>query len=182
MIDNLYESWRKSSALKFESVFYDPIVETFCQWHSSTDNGRDEKARIFNAGYEVFIYAFFVGLYKNERRPLNGATRSFSMEIFRLGDVKERNTNRNKYTAIQRYLFAALIAKSDINLVEYDKGNISTEEAVSILMTTLNEYANGGFYYINDIMNKQDDFFTSSENVLSLICGEDLIEKAKYKQ
>ena len=104
------------------------------------------------------------------------------MEIFRLGDVKERNTNRNKYTAIQRYLFAALIAKSDINLVEYDKGNISTEEAVSILMTTLNEYANGGFYYINDIMNKQDDFFTSSENVLSLICGEDLIEKAKYKQ
>ena len=43
MIDNLYESWRKSSALKFESIFYDPIVETFCQWHSSTDNGRDEK-------------------------------------------------------------------------------------------------------------------------------------------
>lgn len=179
MIDNLYEAWRKSSALKFESIFYEPIVEAFCQWHSSTDNGRDERGRIFNAGYEVFLYAFFVGLYKNERRPLNGTTKSFSMEVFRLGDVKERNTKRSKYTAIQHYIFAALIAKTDINLVEYDKGNIPTEDAVSSLMTTLNEYANGGFYYINDIMDKQDDFFTYSENVLSLICGEELIEKAK---
>ena len=179
MIANLYDSWKQSRALKYESLFHDSIVDSFCQWHSGTDNGRDEKGRIFNAGYEVFIYAFFVGLYKGERRPLNGSTKSFSMEIFRLGDVREKNTNRSKYVAIQRYIFAALIAKSDIDLVEYDKGNITTEETVNTLMTTLNEYANGGFYYINSILSQQDDFFTSSENVLSLICGEELIEKAK---
>lgn len=179
MIANLYESWKQSRALKYESLFHEPIVDSFCQWHSGTDNGRDEKGLIFNAGYEVFIYAFFIGLYRGERRPLNGSTKSFSMEIFRLGDVKERNTKRSKYVAIQRYIFAALIAKSDIDLVEYDKGNITTEEAVNTLMTTLNEYANGGFYYINSILSQQDDFFTSSENVLSLICGDELIEKAK---
>ena len=83
-----------------------------------------------------------------------------------------------EWSIIQRYIFAALVAQSDINLVEYDKGNLSTEDAVSTLMTTLNEYANGGFYYINDIMDKQNDFFTSSENVLSLICGDKLIEEA----
>ncbi|MBD5420811.1 MAG: hypothetical protein HDR47_06230 [Bacteroides sp.] len=101
------------------------------------------------------------------------------MEIFRLGDVKERNTNRNKYVAIQRYIFAALVARTDIDLVEYDKGNVSTEDAVNMLMETLNEYANGGFYYINEILAQQNDFFASSENVLSLICGDELIERAK---
>ena len=179
MIANLYDSWKQSRALKYESLFHEPIVNSFCQWQSSTDNGRDVKGRIFNAGYEVFIYAFFIGLYKGERRPLKGSTKSFSMEIFRLGDVKERNTNRNKYVAIQRYIFAALVARTDIDLVEYDKGNVSTEDAVNMLMETLNEYANGGFYYINEILAQQNDFFASSENVLSLICGDELIERAK---
>lgn len=179
MIANLYDSWKQSRALKYESIFHEPVVNSFCQWQSATDNGRDEKGRLFNAGYEVFIYAFFIGLYRNERRPLSGSTKSFSMEIFRLGDIKEKGTNRKKYSAIQRYLFAALIAKTDIDLVEYDKGNLATEEAVNSLMKTLNEYANGGFYYINEILDKQNDFFMSSENVLSLICGDEVIEKAK---
>lgn len=179
MIANLYDNWKQSRALKYESSFHESIVNSFCQWQSATDNGRDEKGRLFNAGYEVFIYAFFIGLYKGERRPLNGTTKSFSMEIFRLGDVKEKSTTRTKYTAIQRYIFAALIARTDLDLVEYDKGNISTEDAVNSLMLTLNEYANGGFYYINSVMNRQDDFFMSSENVLSLICGDELIQRAK---
>ncbi len=169
MIKNLYEEWKKSSALRYESIFHDPIVNSFCQWHSGTDNGRDDKGLIFNAGYEAFIYAFFVGLYRNERRPLVGQTRSFSMEIFRLGDVSTRNTGRKKYTEIQQNIFAALIAKTDLDLVEYDKGNITADEAVSKLMTTLNEYANAGFYAINEKMSHQEDYFTISENVLNFV-------------
>lgn len=169
MIRNLYDEWKKSSALRYESAFHAPIVEAFCQWHSGTDKGRNDKGRIFNAGYEAFIYAFFVGLYRNERRPLSGQTRSFSMEVFRLGDVNDRNTGRKKYTEIQQNIFAALIAKTDLDLVEYDRGNITSEEAVSILMATMNEIANAGFYAINDKMKQQEDFFTVSENVLDFV-------------
>lgn len=169
MIKNLYEEWKKSSALKYETIFHTPIVNAFCQWQSSTDTGRDAKGRIFNAGYEVFIYAFFVGLYRNERRPQIGQTKSFSMEIFRLGDVSERKTDRKKYTEIQQYIFAALVAKTDLDLVAFDQGQITVDEAVSKLMTTLNEYANAGFYAINDKLSHQDDFFTNSENVLEFV-------------
>lgn len=172
MIKNLFEEWRKCSALKYETIFHAPIVEAFCQWHSGTDNGRDEKGRIFNAGYEAFIYAFFTGLYRNERRPLVGQTRSFSMEVFRLGDVRDKTTGRKKYIAIQEYIFAALIAKSDIDLVEYDQGHITSDEAVAKLMTTMNEIANAGFYAINDKMKQQEDFFTSSENVLDFVLAK----------
>ena len=169
MIKNLYEEWKKSSVLKYETIFHMPIVNAFCQWHSGTDKGRDDKGLIFNAGYEAFIYAFFVGLYRNERRPLVGQTRSFSMEIFRLGDVSTRNTGRKKYTEIQQNIFAALIAKTDLDLVEYDKGNITADEAISKLMTTLNEYANAGFYAINEKMSHQEDYFMSSKNVLEFV-------------
>ena len=172
MIRNLYDEWKKSSALRYESAFHAPIVEAFCQWHSGTDKGRNDKGRIFNAGYEAFIYAFFVGLYRNERRPLSGQTRSFSMEVFRLGDVNDRNTGRKKYTEIQQYIFAALIAKTDLDLVEYDRGNITSEEAVNQLMTTMNEIANAGFYAINDKMKQQEDFFTVSENVLDFVIAK----------
>ena len=169
MTKSLYDEWRQSRAMKFESIFYTPIVEAFCQWHSSTDNGRDEKGRIFNAGYEVFIYAFFVGLYRGERRPLAGQTKSFSMEVFRLGDVSEKGTGRKKYVTIQRYIFAALIAKSDIDLVAYDDEKLDADETVAILMQTFNEYANAGFYAINEKMNEQEDYFLNSENVLEFV-------------
>lgn len=171
MTKSLYDEWRQSRALKFESIFYAPIVEAFCQWHSSSDSGREEKGRIFNAGYEVFIYAFFVGLYRNERRPLAGQTKSFSMEVFRLGDVSEKGTDRKKYTAIQRYIFAALIAKSNIDLVAYDEEKLDTDETVAVLMQTFSEYANAGFYAINEKMNEQEDYFLNSENVLEFVCG-----------
>ena len=171
MTKSLYDEWKKSKALKFESCFYTPIIEAFCQWHSSTDKGRDEKGRIFNAGYEVFIYAFFVGLYRGERRPLSGQTKSFSMQVFRLGDVSEKGTDRKKYTAIQRYIFAALIAKSNIDLVAYDEEKLDTDETVAILMQTFSEYANAGFYAINEKMNEQEDYFLNSENVLEFVCG-----------
>lgn len=169
MIGDLKKSWKESAALKFESKFHTPIVESFCQWHSGTDNGRDAKGRIFNAGYEVFIYAFFVGLYRNDRRPLKDTTRSFSMEIFRLGDVSMKGTKRTKYKEIQDYIFAALIAKSGLDIVEFDRGNISTDEAVDVLMNTLNEYANGGFYAISEKLSNQEDYFFNSKNVVEFV-------------
>lgn len=168
MIKSLYDEWKKSKALKFESIFYEPIVEAFCQWHSSKDKG-EQKGRIFNAGYEAFIYAFFVGLYRGERRPLTGQTKSFSLEVLHLGNVSEKGTNRKKYVAIQRYIFAALIAKSDIDLVAYDEGKLDTDETVSILMQTFSEYANAGFYAINEKMGEQEDYFLNSENVLEFV-------------
>ena len=94
------------------------------------------------------------------------------MEVFRLGDVNDRNTGRKKYTEIQQSIFAAVIAKTDLDLVEYDRGNITPEDAVVMLMTTMNEIANAGFYAINEKMKQQEDFFTVSENILDFVIAK----------
>lgn len=179
MIQDLYNSWLQYRNLRYESIFDGPIVKAFCNWQSSLDNGREEKGRLFNAGYEVFLYAFFIELYRNSRRTLSGQTRSFSMEIFRWGDVNSKYTTRKKYKRIQEYLFAAAVAKSDLDLVKYDLGEIETAVAVSTLADTINEIANAGFYEINQKMNEQDDFFFNVDNLLSFVLGEDVLQEAQ---
>ncbi len=58
---------------------------------------------------------------------------------------KSTETGRKDFTILQKYIFAALIAKSNIDLLAVDKGELTYDDACKILMTTLNEYANTGF-------------------------------------
>jgi hypothetical protein len=69
------------------------------------------------------------------------------MEMYTWGR-KSTETGRKDFTLIQKYIFTALIAKSDIDLLAVDKGVLSLDDACDILMTTLNEYANTGFQQI----------------------------------
>lgn len=140
----LYETWLNRIDSYYEERYYEPVIEELCQYHGGSADARDGKGKIFNAGYEVFIFAFFLGLYYGERTPLQGPKRKFRMEMFTWGR-KTNETGRKEYTIIQRYIFAALIAKSNIDLLAVDKGDISLDDACKILMTTLNEYANTGF-------------------------------------
>ena len=58
------------------------------------------------------------------------------------------------YTILQKYIFTALIAKSDVDLIALDKGDINVNEVCDVLMNTLNEYANSGFSLIKDQIDK----------------------------
>lgn len=143
----LYETWLDRIDSYYEERYYEPVVEALCQYHGGSVDGRDGKGKIFNAGYEVFIFAFFVGLYYGERTPLEGPKRKFRMEMKTWGH-KSTETGRKDFTILQKYIFAALIAKSNIDLLAVDKGELSYDDACKILMTTLNEYANTGFQQI----------------------------------
>lgn len=144
---NLYETWLERMDTYYEERYFEPVIETLCQYRGGSVDGRDGKGKFFNAGYEVFILAFFIGIYYGERTPLNGPKRKFRMEIGSWGK-KSTEAGRKDYTILQKYIFAALVAKSDIDLIAVDKGDMSLEAACYILMTTLNEYANTGFQQI----------------------------------
>lgn len=140
----LYETWLNRMDSFYEVRYKEPVIEALCQFHGGSTDGREGKGKIFNAGYEVFIFAFFLGLYYGERTPLNGPKEKFRMEMFTWGR-KSTEKGRKDFTVLQKYIFAALIAKSNIDLLAVDKGTLSLDDACKILMTTLNEYANTGF-------------------------------------
>lgn len=170
-VESLYDAWLECRNSQFESEpFLEPIIKRYCYWHGGTDEKVDIKGKVFNAAYEIYIYAFFLGLYAGKRRPLIGAKRDFSMEMKRWGSINlSIFPNRKTYPQIQKYVFAALIAKSDIDLLAIDRGDMTIQEGVNILMKTLSEYANGGFYLMRDKMSAIPDYFDGQQSFLSFI-------------
>lgn len=145
----LYKAWGESMDSYYEDKFYEPLVLKYVQYRHTGADKRATRARFFANGYEIYIYAFFLGLYMDERRPLEGpksSWRNFRMTMNSWGRVKDKD--RKHYDDIQDYIFTALVAKSDIDLIALDRGEVSVEECVKILMKTLCEYANAGFYAI----------------------------------
>lgn len=143
----LYDTWLNRIDSYYEERYKEPVIETLCQYGGGAIDGREGKGKIFNAGYEVFIFAFFLGLYYGERTPLSGPRHKFRMEMFTWGR-KSTEKDRKDFTVLQKYIFAALIAKSNIDLLAVDSGKLSYDDACDILMITLNEYANTGFQQI----------------------------------
>ena len=167
-MESLYETWQNRYDSYYEEKFFEPVVEELCQYHGGSVDGRIAKGKTFNAGYEVFIYAFFLGLYYGERKPLSGKKLKFRMEMFTWGK-KKNEAGRKSYTILQKYIFAALVAKSDIDLLALDRGDIDVKVACDILMTTLNEYANSGFYLMYDQMEKEPSCFFENNGLLQFI-------------
>ena len=164
----LYETWLDRIDSYYEEKFFEPVVEVLCQYHGGSIDGRIAKGKTFNAGYEVFIYAFFLGLYYGERKPLSGEKRKFRMEMSSWGR-KKNEADRKSYTILQKYIFTALVAKSDIDLIALDKGDIDVDIACDALMTTLNEYANSGFYLMKGQLDKNPDCFFENRGLLDFI-------------
>lgn len=167
-MESLYEMWLNRIDSYFEERFFEPIVEELCQYHGGSTDGRIAKGKTFNAGYEVFIYAFFLGLYYGERKPLVGEKRKFRMEMSTWGK-KKNESGRKSYTILQKYIFTALVAKSDIDLIALDKGEIPVKDVCDVLMTTLNEYANSGFYLMNDQMIRKPGCFFENDGLLNFM-------------
>ena len=167
-MESLYETWLNRIDSYYESQYKEPIIEYLCQYGGGSAVGRTAKGKIFNAGYEVFIYAFFLGLYYGERKPLNGEKLKFRMEMNTWGR-KKNETGRKSYTIIQKYIFAALVAKSDIDLIALDKGDVDVNNVCDELMKTLNEYANSGLYLMKQQLDKKPECFFENTGLLDFI-------------
>lgn len=167
-MESLFEIWLTREDSYYEEQFKESIIEELCQYHGGATDDRKAKGKFFNAGYEVFIYAFFLGLYYGERRPLSGNTLKFRMAISSWGR-KKNEIGRKSYTILQKYIFTALVAKTNIDFIRLDKGEINANDVCKDLMTTLNEYANTGFYIIRDEMKRNPNAFFESTGLLSLV-------------
>ena len=90
------------------------------------------------------------------------------MEMRSWGRKKNEN-GRKSYNILQRYIFTALVAKSDVDLLALDKGDIDVNEVCNVLMTTLNEYANSGFSLMLAQIRIKPDVFFENAGLLNFI-------------
>ena len=58
----LYDMWAKRNP-QWEKRYEDNIIKKFCDHSRGSTSLREDRGKIFGAGYEIFIIAFFIGLY-----------------------------------------------------------------------------------------------------------------------
>lgn len=168
-MESLYELWGERVP-KWEKKYEASLMDAFTEYGTGTTRFSDDKGKVFGAGYELFIIAFFIGLYSNQAKPLtedNSKIKGFGHAIKFWGNQTNK-IGRTSYGAIREYMFAALIARTDIDLLALDKGEIKAQSVVSQLINKMEQYANYGFDYLQEKMEEQPDRFFQDGAFLQL--------------
>ena len=159
-MDSMFELWRKRNPY-WEKKYEDSIIKRYTDYGVGAGRLGEDKGKIYGAGFEIFIIAFFIGLYFNKKKPLSKETdkkKTFGQPIMYWGNAEVRNM-RTQYGDLMRYVFAALVAKTDIDVIGLDKGEIEAKDVVSQLMKTMEEYANYGFHHMSERLDDDPNCF-----------------------
>lgn len=66
-------------------------------------------------------------------------------------------------------MFIALIAKTDIDLLALEKGELEEDDAVKLLIKTMESYTNGGLILIKEKLEKNPNYFLQPTSFLNMI-------------
>ncbi|MBR6105393.1 MAG: glycoside hydrolase family 15 [Paludibacteraceae bacterium] len=152
--EKIYDMWARTEP-QWEKR-YEDLIKGFCDYGKGVNSFREDRAKIFGAGYEIFIIAFYIGLYYGQKRKLNDdATqlKKFGWAIQNWGHIEQRK-GRKPYPKLIEFIFVALVARTDVDWIALDKGDITARKVVGQLMQTMEEYANFGFNYMDDQMRE----------------------------
>jgi hypothetical protein len=166
--DTLYELWAKRNPL-FETHFEDDLLRKFTEYGGGSVESMSSKGKIFGSGYELYIYAFFVGLYANKRKELSGETKVLGQPIQFWGNLDSKKF-RKGYPRLREYIFTGLVARTaGLDLLVLEKGEMTERKAVDYLIDTMEQYSNYGFYSIREKLNDNPNYFYKNTGFLDMI-------------
>lgn len=177
--EGLYDLWAKRNP-KFETHFEENLLRLFTDYGVGSSDGMVSKGKILGGGYELYIYAFFVGLYSDSKRELTGDTKVLGQPIQFWGNLDSKKF-RKAYPKLREYIFTALVAKTaDLDLISLEKGEITDRRAVDYLIDTMEQYANFGFHSIEEKMKSNPNYFFKNTGFLNMIL--DLVQPTSINQ
>ena len=178
MAESLYDLWSKKNP-DFETRF-EPILRQYCDYGKGYNEYTESNAKILGAGYELYIIAFFIGLYADITKPLNSdpvKRKGFGQPIMYWGNIENRKM-RKAYPELRKYIFIALLARTDIDFIALDKGEIQVQCVVADLKKKMEEYANYGFDYIHEKLEEDSNWLSRNSSLLDTFLSF-TIEKEK---
>ena len=165
-MESLFDAWGKKNP-EWEKKYEELLIEPFADYRRGTSQYTVSRGKIFGAGYEMFIIGFFIGLYFDKTRKLpddRSKRKHFGHPIMFWGSQDGKSKlGRTSYKKIQDYMFAALVARTDIDFISLEKGETSVNDAANSLISKMEEYANYGFHYLKDMLdNDPNSLFKDS--------------------
>ena len=163
---SLFDAWSNKDP-EWEKKYEELLMMPFTDYGRGTSQYTESRGKIFGAGYEMFIIGFFIGLYFDKTRKLpddKSKRKHFGHPIMFWGSQEGKlKLGRTSYKKIQEYMFAALVAKTDIDFISLEKGEISVNDAANSLKHKMEEYANYGFHYLEEMLeNDPNSLFKDS--------------------
>lgn len=167
-MDNLFDKW-KTRIPKYSDEFSQSLFDFLSKKFGGSEKQKIDLGKHFSTNYELYIYAFFLGLYRDEYLPIPVKSKKvdFSHHIQYWGS--KNRIDRKDFSFIQEYIFMALIAKTDIDFIELEKGTITEDEVVKSLIITMESYTNGGLNIIKEKFEENSSFFLQPTSFLNLI-------------
>ncbi|MEJ5051010.1 hypothetical protein WH221_14365 [Chryseobacterium culicis] len=168
-MDNLFEKW-KTKIPQYDEIFKATVFEPLSKKFGAEGEKKISLGKTFSNNYELYIYAFFLGLYSDEYISINKNTKkeNFSYPIMSWGS-KTNISTRKDFTKIQEYIFIALMAKTDIDLIALDKGEVSEDQVIKDLITTMESYTNGGLTLIKEKLEDNPGYLINPTSYLDMI-------------
>lgn len=164
--EKLIDIWGRRNP-KFEKKYEDSVIRVLSEFGIKATDKTNVKGKIFGNGYEPYIIAFFIGLYADKKLALTEETRDLRWPLQNWGNMEARGL-RKAYPNLRSYIFIALVAKTDIDWIALDKGEIEPSVVVSALIKTMEEYANYGFFVMEEKLKEDKGYFFSNRSFLDL--------------
>ena len=166
MAETLYDLWAKKNP-DFE-IRFEPLLRQYCDYGKGYNEYTESKAKILGAGYELYIVAFFIGLYADNPKPLNPdpiKRKGLGQPIMYWGNIENRKM-RKAYPQLRYYMFMALLARTDIDFIALDKGELTVQRAVAEMKKKKEEYANFGFDFIHERLEEDSNWLSRNSSLL----------------
>jgi hypothetical protein len=165
---NLFEKW-KTKIPKYSEAHKD-LFTSLSQKFGAEGEKKINLGKHFSTNYELYTYAFFLGLYNNESAPIPDGEKKtdFSHHIQHWGS-KTTVSTRKDFTNLQENIFIALLAKTNIDLVLLEKGELDEDHAVRDLIKTMESYTNGGLILIKEKLEENPNYFLQPTSFLNMI-------------
>lgn len=168
-MENLFDKW-KTKIPKYSEEFREPLFDSLTKKFGGSERGKVDLGKHFSNNYELYIYAFFLGLYNDEFIPIPEKSKKvdFSHAIQFWGSKGSR-IDRKDFTSIQEFIFTAVVAKSDVDLIALEKGDITEDEIVKQLIQTMESYTNGGLTLIKEKVEENSNYFLQPTSFLNMV-------------
>jgi hypothetical protein len=168
-MNNLFEKW-KTKEPEFDVRFRELLFDKLTKKGGGSEKSKEDRGKQFANNYELYIYAFFLGIYNDEFQPIEQGVHkvSFRYQISLWGS-KANRFDRKDFTNLQENIFIALLAKTDIDLVALEKGELDEDDAVKALIKTMESYTNGGLILIKEKLEENPNYFLQPTSFLNMI-------------
>ena len=143
---------------------YEGFIKKYSPFGGGASEEKYSEGRSFSSVYELYMYAFFIGLFKGSRRELHpdDAKRSFW------------ETENWKPKPLVACMLACAVAQStfDMAAVEHmDEPNLNIE--VAKVRLVIEEFANDGLAYLSGLLEKEPDLIDDDMLFIKLLAGEE---------